>query len=424
MSEGKPIILITLQPSVDITKFLYLNESYVVKDGVRTTTIRPEGKKEKVIKVTGLHPNTMDLAVIKYLSAHGTVSSTDKVIHHVFPGVPGSSLCAGKLNGDRSYVVDLKVPMGSYHIVDGEKVSVRYTGQEWTCARCHQYKKYCPGSAVARDCTASRVLLSDYMLEHWAKIGYKPETDALNEVDGDVEPTVQVGKRDKNEIPVAESSLTSKYRAVIIKGFRNDSPLEDIFEILAAQGLPSDYNKEHITRNENTGHLSVESLSPQDCLALSANMNSKRFLNRQIHVTSVVADSPKKIPEADPKPKAPPALVSTPILDPQTSSPTIQAKDSVQTIDSLKPLPPNLGELLTLKLTTNPIPETPTVQDKINQLNLKDKTPLPSFKRKGSPDTSELSRKEKKIQRETEKKQRKAIRREEFRQNCSLDSTL
>ena len=87
--EGRPVVLITLHPSVDITRFLYKNESYVVKEGVRTTTIRPEGKKDKVVRVTGLHPNTKDQAVVKYLSAHGTVSTTEKVIHHVFPGNQG-----------------------------------------------------------------------------------------------------------------------------------------------------------------------------------------------------------------------------------------------------------------------------------------------------------------------------------------------
>ena len=117
--EGKPVVFITLHPSVDIARFLYRNESYVVKEGVRTTTIRPEGRKEKVIKITGLHPNTKDQAVVKYLAAHGVVSTVEKVIHHIFPGDPGSSLLAGKLNGNRSYVMELKAPMGSYHIIDG-----------------------------------------------------------------------------------------------------------------------------------------------------------------------------------------------------------------------------------------------------------------------------------------------------------------
>ena len=111
--EGHPVVFITLHPSVDITRFLYRNESYIVEEGVRKTMIRQEGKKDKVIRVTGLHSNTKDQAVIKYLSAHGKVSTAGKVILHVFPGEPGSSLSAGKLNWNRSYVmVELKVAMG------------------------------------------------------------------------------------------------------------------------------------------------------------------------------------------------------------------------------------------------------------------------------------------------------------------------
>ena len=356
----------------------------------------------------------------KYLSAHGEVSSKDKVTHHVFPGEPGSSLLAGKLNGNRSYVVDLKVPMGSYHIIDGEKVSVRYAGQEWTCARCHQYKKDCPGAAVARDCTASRILLSAHMAEHWARIGYKPETDALNEVDQTAEPEVQVGGRDKNKLIITESSLTSKYKAVIIKGFRTDTPLEDILEILLGQGLPTGYSKEGITRNDKTGHLSVENLNPVDCLALSANMNSKRFLSRQIHVTSVVADSPTKSPPANK-------------LSPSSSGSSTGPAQAVQIQSSLKPLPPNLGTLLIPKpsptannspagIDDSSVAKSPSVQEKINLLESKDMTPL-NFKRKseGSPET-DLSRKEKRIQRETEKKQRKIQKKEESRQNRSLEN--
>jgi hypothetical protein len=75
---------------------------------------------------------------------------------------------------------------------------------------------------VAIDCTAVRVLLSAHMAEHWVKIGYKPETDALNEVDDTAEPEIQVGGRDKNKPLIAESSLASKYMAVIIKCFRLD----------------------------------------------------------------------------------------------------------------------------------------------------------------------------------------------------------
>ena len=77
--EGKPLVLITLQPGVDLTRFMYRNESYTVKEGVRTTSIRPEGKREKLVKVIGLHPNTKDQTVLKYLNAHGKIVANAKV---------------------------------------------------------------------------------------------------------------------------------------------------------------------------------------------------------------------------------------------------------------------------------------------------------------------------------------------------------
>jgi hypothetical protein len=102
-------------------------------------------------------------------------------------------------------VVELGTPMCSYHIIDGEKVSVRYTGQEWSCARCHTFKRDCPGAAVARNCTDDRVLLSVHKQEHWERIGYKPETDSLNGVVEDQELGIQVGRLKKELIPVSES---------------------------------------------------------------------------------------------------------------------------------------------------------------------------------------------------------------------------
>ena len=189
--------------------------------------------------------------------------ATEKVTHHVFPGEPGSSLCAGKLNGNRSYVVEVKVAMGSYHIIDGEKVSVRYGGQEWTFARCQQFKRDCPGKAVAKECTADRVTLSTFMMDHWAKIGYLPDTEIMNEVD-QVEPEVQVGGISKQNIIIPESSLTSKYHSVIVKGFKPETPLEEIIDIIVQEGLLSELKSENILKNEKTGSITVENLQPEE----------------------------------------------------------------------------------------------------------------------------------------------------------------
>ena len=81
--------------------------------------------------VSGLHPSTKDQVVLRYLKVHGKVrqSQSNQVVHHVYPGKPGSSMLAGKLNGNRSYMVEVTKHMGSFHIIDGEKVSVRYRGQ-------------------------------------------------------------------------------------------------------------------------------------------------------------------------------------------------------------------------------------------------------------------------------------------------------
>ena len=427
--EGRPVVLITLHPSTDITRFLYRNESYIVKEGVRTTTIRPEGRKDKVIKITGLHPNTKDQAVVKYLSAHGVVSTKDKVIHHVFPGQPGSSLLAGKLNGNRSYVMEeLKVPLGSYHIIDGEKVSVRYSGQEWTCARCHQVKSSCPGAAVARDCTADRILLSSHMVDHWHKIGYKPDTETMNDVDESVELQVQVGGLDKKNIPVTESTLTSKYSSVIVGGFKLETDLATIKEVLIQNGLPKDHLDQDISQNSKTGSLTVNNLTPDLCMTL-ATMNKKRFLGRQIFVTAVVEQSPSKVP---PSP-APPHPVNDVLPGPPsllTVSTTDLYLDPLPSSDpgNIQPCPggtknPEYSQTLALSKVPTPSPNpdplqgfvfglvSPGVQDKIHQIE--------GLKRKseGSPDSDPLTRKEKKLLREEEKKKKKLEKKQELKEN-------
>ena len=164
--EGKGVVFITLHAAVNINRFLYKQESYILKEGVQTTVICPAGKKEVSVLISGLHPNTKDQAVLRYLAAHGKVSQKDRVIHHVFTGEPGSSLLADKLNGNRSYMVEITKPMGSYHIIDGEKVSVRYRGQTRTCARCHRTERECNGKGVTSDCQEDRVLLSTHMGKH------------------------------------------------------------------------------------------------------------------------------------------------------------------------------------------------------------------------------------------------------------------
>ena len=79
-----------------------------------------------------------------------------------------------------------------------------------------------------------------------------------------------------------------------MKGFTTDTSLDSILDILVQQGLPSDYDKENILQNSQNGNLTVDNLRPEDYLNLIDKMNRRRFLNRQINVTSVVAETPVK----------------------------------------------------------------------------------------------------------------------------------
>ena len=296
--EGKGVVYVTLHPSVNIQRFLNRSECFELKQGIRTGIIRPAGKKEQSVTISGLHPNTKDQAVVKYLSAHGKVSTSDRVIHHVFPGTLGSSLCAGKLNGNRTYMVEIKKPMGSYHIIDGEKVSVKYRGQDRTCARCHMTESACPGKAIARDCDAPRVLLSDHMKQHWEKVGYEPDNSDMSEVD---ELDIQIGRKEP-ELPPPDTlrpDHTEKYTSVLINGFLKTADEKDVYDILVQGGLPSSYPIENIKKNDKNGQLIISDLDSTVCISLSKHINGNKFFNRKVFVTSVVEKTPEKGPEPD-----------------------------------------------------------------------------------------------------------------------------
>ena len=291
--EGKGVVYVTLHPSVNIQRFINRNECFELKEGIRTGIIRPAGKKEQSVTISGLHPNTKDQAVVRYLSAHGKVSTTDRVIHHVYPGGPGSSLCAGKMNGNRTYMVEILKPMGSYHIIDGEKVSVKYRGQDRTCARCHKTESVCPGKGMAKDCNSERVLLSTHMEEHWEKVGYKPDTLDLNDVD---ELDIQIGRKEPEPVPTdsLRPDHTDRYTSVLINGFSKIAEEKDIFDILIEGGLPSDYNIENIKKNERNGQLTIDNLDPTVCLSLTNHIHGNKFFNKKVYVTSVVQKTPAK----------------------------------------------------------------------------------------------------------------------------------
>ena len=155
---------------------------------------------------------------------------------------------------------------------------------------------------------------------------------------------------------------------------------------------------------------------------LITGMHKKRFLNRQIFVTSVVSDSPVK-PTVQPEKSS--ALEGS--LKPNSTLP-----------QSPQPIPadsilPNLGKPLLLKLpatthnSDSASPTSPGVKDKINQIENQTSSTLLSIssrtdkrKSEASPESDELSRKEKKMLREEERKQDKMRKKLEYKDKNTI----
>ena len=126
--------------------------------------------------VKGLNLNTPDILVMEYLGKHGKVVS-DKVVYDTDKDGPFK----GMKNGDRKYYMDFTngINLGSYHIIDGAKAWISYSGTRKTCGRCQNTAGDCPGGAVAKHCESrngQRVALRDHMKKHWASIGFDPST--------------------------------------------------------------------------------------------------------------------------------------------------------------------------------------------------------------------------------------------------------
>ena len=129
--NGRGVILITLKPEVAIANFCRHDVFEVTASGIRAVHIKPAGKRDAVVTIKGLHPNTRDDGVLVYLNKFAK-SVTNKVVHGVYAEGP----LKGLKNGDRSYKLEIKPSdnIGTYHVIDGQKVTLRYAGQQQTCA--------------------------------------------------------------------------------------------------------------------------------------------------------------------------------------------------------------------------------------------------------------------------------------------------
>ena len=147
--QGRGVIFITLKKEADPARFCRNDVLMVTESGIRSVLVKSAGKREVVVNAKGIHPNTKENVVIKYLEKFGKVF-INKVVYGLFAEGP----LKGFRNGDRSYKMEIRPGknLGSYHAIDGQKVTLKYPGQQQTCARCYQTPRNCKGKGVARRC--------------------------------------------------------------------------------------------------------------------------------------------------------------------------------------------------------------------------------------------------------------------------------
>ena len=118
--NGRGVIFITLKQGVELGRYCRFDVLDVNSSGTRAVMVKPAGKREAVVTLRGLHPNTRDETVIEYLNKYGKVV-TRNVVYGVFSEGP----LKGLRNGDRSFKIEIKpsTNLGSYHVLDGQRVT-------------------------------------------------------------------------------------------------------------------------------------------------------------------------------------------------------------------------------------------------------------------------------------------------------------
>ena len=99
----------------------------VTESGIRAVHVKPAGKRDVVVTLKGIHPNTRDDGVLDYLAKYGKIITT-KVVYAAF----GEGPLKGIRNGDRLYKMEIKskTNLGTYHVIDGQRITGRYPGQQ------------------------------------------------------------------------------------------------------------------------------------------------------------------------------------------------------------------------------------------------------------------------------------------------------
>ena len=297
---GRGLILITFRQGVDLEQFSRYDVIEVTRSGVRAVHIKPAGKRDVVVTLKGLHPNTRDDGVMNYLGKYGKIV-TNKVVY----GTYGDGPLKGVRNGDRSYKMEIKpdTNIGTYHAIDGQRVTVRYSGQLQTCARCFETAVVCRGGAIARRCEAAqgtKVEFSDFVMKLWDQIGYVPGEVEMAAVYDEHNKYDEVADTVTEEpvvfTPAKQVSDPDKFSGVSIRQFPRETDHGDIMEFLVKAGMPD--SMKDTVEIKNNGSVTLKSLDNAVCLRLIGNIHNKVEFGKKLFCNGIIALTPEKDDEA------------------------------------------------------------------------------------------------------------------------------
>ena len=365
--SGRGVILITFKQGVNLEQFGRYDVLQVTRSGIRAVHVKPAGRRDVIVTIKGLHPNTKDEGVIDYLDKYGKVV-TSKVVYGTF----GEGPLKGVRNGDRSYKMEVKADtnIGTYHAIDGQRVTIRYPGQMQTCARCFETPINCKGGAIARKCEAAqgeKVEFSDFILRLWQNIGYTPGEveiaavyDEYNEYDDKTPPGTQ--ETTAGFSPEKQVSDSSKFSGVCIKHFPRDADHGDIMEYLVKAGLPES-KKENVEIKSN-GSVTLKDIDNAICLSIIKSIHNKVEFGRRLFCNGYIALTPEKGGSGTTTPATPSQSRPAVPASPPQSCPAVPAPASPSQLrPSVAASPPQSGSgqtVSTLPQTGPVVPPTPS----------------------------------------------------------------
>ena len=293
---GKNVVFFTLKKEINIIQRFarWRGESINVKPGITTARIGQKGKREVAVQIIGLDPETKDDVVAKYLAAHGDVNKTERPYYHLFKG----GYLDGIPTGTRSYMVEVKKEMGSFHIIDGTKVEVRFEGQIKTCGNCYMNANECAADAISKNCQSIRVPLSEAMKKHWQNIGFEPDKSSVAYEENDDETNeipVAVGAEKDKQFP-ALADLDGDYEAIKVVGVDKDGNLNDLLQVLHDCGLPRDKKIDDLVRTDSfRGKVAVHiaNIEKEICKEVRGKVAARNKISKEkINLKLITATPP------------------------------------------------------------------------------------------------------------------------------------